>query len=45
MNIIAGRPAENERELNVCIPSDFPEYAEPPAQSVADVERSQYKAA
>lgn len=45
VGIIAGRPVENEGELNLCIPSDFPEYVEPLPQSVADVERSQHNTA
>ena len=36
---------ENKGELSVCIPSGFPEDVEPPPQSVAYIERSQYKAA
>ena len=44
---MAGGPAaeENKGESNVCIPNGFPEYLEPPPQSVANVERFQYKAA
>ena len=47
MAMMAGGPAaeENKGESNVCMPSGFPEDVEPPPQSVADVERSQYKAA
>ena len=41
-----GRAAEeNTGESNLFLPSDFPEDVEPPPQSVADEERSQYKAA
>ena len=36
---------QNKEESNVCMPSGFPEDVEPPPQSVADVERSQCKAA
>ena len=36
---------DNEGESNLCMPSGFPEDVKPPPQSVADVERSQYKAA
>ena len=36
---------ENKGELSVRMPSGFPEDVEPPPQSVADTERSQYKAA
>ena len=45
MAMMAGGPAveENKEELSVCIPSGPPE--EPPPQSVADVERSQYTVA
>ena len=45
--VMAGGPAAEEHtgESNVCMPSGFPEDVEPPPQSVADVERSQYKAA
>ena len=45
MTMIAGGPTEEENkgELRVCMPSGFPEDAEPPPQSVADVQRSQYK--
>ena len=35
---------ENKGELSVCMPRCFPEDVEPPLQSVADVERSRYKA-
>ena len=35
---------ENKGELSVCTSSGFPEGVEPPPQSVADVERSQYEA-
>ena len=47
MAVVAGGPAaeENKRESNVCMPSVFPEDVEPTPQSVADVKRSQYKAA
>ena len=47
MAMMAGGPAaeENTGESNVCMPSGFPEDVEPPPQSMADVERSQYKAA
>ena len=39
--LIAGEPdMENTRELNVCMPSGFPEDVILPPQSVADVERS-----
>ena len=43
----AGGPAleDNKGELCVCMPSGFPEDVEPPPQSVANVERSKYKAA
>ena len=40
-----GSAADNKGELTVRMPSGFPEHVEPPPQSVADVERSQYKAA
>lgn len=40
-----GPAAENTRELSVRMPSGFPEDVEPPPQPVADVERSEYKAA
>ena len=45
--MVAGKPAveENKRKLSVCMPSGLPEDVEPPPQSVADVERSRYKAA
>ena len=45
--MMAGGPGagENTVESNVCMPSGFPEYVEPPPQSVADVERSLYKSA
>ena len=36
---------ENKGETNVCMPSGFRGDVEPPSQSVADVARSQYKAA
>ena len=47
MAMMTGGPAaeENKGESNACIPRVFPEDVEPPPQSVADVERSQYKAA
>ena len=47
MAMMVGGPAaeENTGESNVCIPSGFQEDVEPPPQSVADVERSQYKVA
>ena len=47
MAMMAGGPAaeENKGELSVRMPSGFPEDVEPPPQSVADTERSQYKAA
>ena len=47
MAMMAGGPAvgENKGELSVCMPSGFPEDAEPPTQSVADIEQSPYKAA
>ena len=47
MAIMAGGPAveENKREVSARMPSGFPEDVEPPPQSVADVERSQHKAA
>ena len=41
----AGPAAEKKGESNVCMPSGFPEDVEPLPQSVADLERSQYKAA
>lgn len=40
-----GLAAENKGELSVRMPSCFPETVEAPPQSVAYVERSQYKAA
>ena len=44
--LMAGRPAlKNIGGLSVCMPSGFPEDVELPPQSVADVERSRYKAA
>ena len=46
MAIMGGGPAvEEKRELSVRMPSGFPVDVEPPPQSVADVERSKYKAA
>ena len=47
MVMMAGGPVveDNKRELRVCMPSGFPEDVEPPPQSVADVERTKYKAA
>ena len=47
MAMMAGGLAAEEStgESNVCMPSGFPEDVEPPPQSVADVWRSQYKAA
>ena len=47
MAMMAGAPAaeENKGELSVRMPSGFPEDVEPPPQSVADIERSQYKPA
>ena len=47
MAMMAGGPAagENKGELSVRMPNGFPEDVEPPPQSVADIERSQYKAA
>ena len=47
MAMMAGGPVaeENKGESNVCMPSSFSEDVEPPPQSVADVECSQYKAA
>ena len=43
---MAGGPAvENKGELSVCMPRGFPEDVEPPPQSIAGVERPQYKAA
>ena len=47
MAMMAEGPAveENKEVSNVCTPSGFPEDVEPPPQSVADVEGSQYKAA
>ena len=47
MAMMAGGPAaeENKGESNVCMPRGFPEDVEPPLQSVADVKRSQCKAA
>ena len=45
MALLAGGSAvENKGKLSVCMPSGFPEDEEPPPQSTADVERSQYKA-
>ena len=46
MAMMAGEPTadENAGESNVCMPSVFSKGVEPPPQSVADVERSQYKA-
>ena len=46
MTILAGGRAadENKGEVGVCKPSDFPKDVEPPTQSVADAERSRYKA-
>ena len=46
MAMMAGGPAAeaNKGESNECMPSGFPEDVEPPPQSVADVERSQYNA-
>ena len=45
--MVAGGTAaeDNIGESNVCMPSGIPEDVKPPPQSVADVERSQYKAA
>ena len=43
--MMAGGTAEKTGELSVCMPSGFPADVEPPPQSVADVERSIYKAA
>ena len=47
MAMMAGAPPadENKGELSVCMPNGFPEDVEPPPQSVADIERSQYKTA
>ena len=47
MAMMAGGPAaeENKVELSVRMPSGFPKDVEPAPQSVADIERSQYKAA
>ena len=47
MAMMAGGPAAEEikGESNACMPRGFPEDEEPPPQSVADVERSHYKAA
>ena len=47
MAMMAGGLAveENREELSLRMPSVFPEDAEPPPQAVADVERSQHKAA
>ena len=47
MATMAGGSAaeENTGESNVCMPNGFPEGVEPRPQSVAGVERSQYKAA
>ena len=47
MAMMAGGPAAEETkwELSVRMPSGFPEDVKPPPQFVADVERSQYKAA
>ena len=47
MAMMTGGPAaeENTGESNMCMTSGFPEDVEPPPQSVADVERSHYKAA
>ena len=46
MAMMAGGPAvkENKGGLSVCMSNGFPEDVGPPPQSVADVERSQYKA-
>ena len=44
--LMAGGPAADKKgELSARMPSGFPEHVEPPPQSVADVERSQYRAA
>ena len=47
MVMMSGGPAvgDNKEKLSVCMPSGFLEDVEPPPQSVADVMRSQYKAA
>ena len=47
MTTMAGGPAveENKEELRACMPSGFPEDVEPPPQSVAYIERSQYEEA
>ena len=47
MAMMAGGPAaeENKGEFSVRMPSGFSEDVEAPPQSVADIERSQYKAA
>ena len=44
MAMMAGRPVENKGGLSVSMPSVFPAVVEPPLQSAADVERSNYKA-
>ena len=45
MAMMGGGPAveENKGELSVRMPRGFAEDLEPPSQSVADIERSQYK--
>ena len=44
--LMAGGPAADKKEeFSARAPSGFPEHVEPPPQSVADVERSQYRAA
>ena len=45
LDMMAGGSAETKRELSVSMPSCFPADVEPPPQSIADVERSKYKAA
>lgn len=43
--MVGGLAVENREELSVPTPSGFPEYVEPPPQSVAKIERSKYRAA
>ena len=45
MAMMGGGPAveENKGELSVRMPRGFAEDLDPPSQSVADIERSQYK--
>ena len=47
MAVMAGGPVaeKNKGELSVRMPSVFPDDVQPTPQSVADIERSQYKAA